>query len=311
MLVAMGSAPIRPLPAGNMVSKGRLIRPVLLACFNFSHFTPWTPGQAFRVGKATPASAGEYAQGHASGARSERHAFQRCEVHTVLWVCSHTLPSPPICPRSTAFHTDMVSREPGLESMGGIPGQQPYEVSMDPDSARSMATQGGSVLMLGVPSGAVVGVDHQAFGTGAMFKGIKMLPPGMHFFSCAAPGHGEAGGSAVAPATGFFLKLAPCQVVVKVRPTHAHAQTSYPHARAPFFPSGFWTAAVQPSWPAKTLPPTRTVAAQVRLNTRVQLVNPTFRDWVHSGACGTTPLPSAYSGVGALDGAAGRHCRWR
>jgi A1 cistron-splicing factor AAR2 len=84
---------------------------------------------------------------------------------------------------------------------------------MQADQARNMATQGGAVLMLGVPPGAVVGVDHQAFATGAMFKGVKMLPPGAHFLSCAATSAATGG---LAPPTGFFLTLAQRQVVVKV-----------------------------------------------------------------------------------------------
>ncbi|KAG1676959.1 hypothetical protein FOA52_014835 [Chlamydomonas sp. UWO 241] len=95
------------------------------------------------------------------------------------------------------------------------PGPPPYTLPpMQDDTARNMATQGGAVLMLGVPPGAVVGVDHQAFATGAMFKGVKMLPPGPHFLSCAATSLESPGG--LAPPTGFFLTLAQRQVVVKV-----------------------------------------------------------------------------------------------
>jgi A1 cistron-splicing factor AAR2 len=102
---------------------------------------------------------------------------------------------------------------------GGSP--SPYTVHMDPDLARNLAQQGATVLMLGVPAGAIVGVDHQAFHVGPKFKGVKMLPPGPHFFSCRAAASsssasgGPAGPGGVAPPTSCFLHLSPRQVVVR------------------------------------------------------------------------------------------------
>lgn len=92
----------------------------------------------------------------------------------------------------------------------------PYQVHMDPDAARGLAEQGGTVLMLGVPPGSYVGVDQQVFAAGPKFKGIKMIPPGPHFFSCTATATSGPAAGAVAPPTGFFLHVAPRQVVVKV-----------------------------------------------------------------------------------------------
>ena len=92
----------------------------------------------------------------------------------------------------------------------------PYQVHMDPDAARGLAEQGGTMLMLGVPPGSYVGVDQQIFAAGPKFKGIKMIPPGPHFFSCTATATSGPAAGAVAPPTGFFLHVAPRQVVVKV-----------------------------------------------------------------------------------------------
>ncbi len=38
---------------------------------------------------------------------------------------------------------------------------QPYSVTLDPDTARQLATNGATVLLLDVPAGTVVGVDQQ------------------------------------------------------------------------------------------------------------------------------------------------------
>ena len=57
-------------------------------------------------------------------------------------------------------------------------------------------------------AGSYIGVDHQAFAAGPKFRGVKMLPPGPHFFSCRPVG----GSGDVAPTTGFFVHLAAKQV---------------------------------------------------------------------------------------------------
>ena len=38
----------------------------------------------------------------------------------------------------------------------------PYAVRLSPDQARDLAQTGGALLLLGVPPGTVLGVDHQA-----------------------------------------------------------------------------------------------------------------------------------------------------
>ena len=36
-----------------------------------------------------------------------------------------------------------------------------YSVELDPELARQLASQGGTVLLLGVPQGTVIGIDQQ------------------------------------------------------------------------------------------------------------------------------------------------------
>lgn len=132
--------------------------------------------------------------------------------------------------------------------MAPPPQPAPYTVRLDPDAARAAAAAGGALLLLGVPPGTVLGVDHQvcggrvegacgrrvpraaagrgaararppsflpslhlqSFTTGPKFAGVKMLPPGPHFVAYAA-----ARGGAVAPAVWFFEWAAPGSVAVR------------------------------------------------------------------------------------------------
>ncbi|GAX79849.1 hypothetical protein CEUSTIGMA_g7289.t1 [Chlamydomonas eustigma] len=87
-----------------------------------------------------------------------------------------------------------------------------YRLNIDPQAATDLAEKGATVLMLSVPVGSYVGVDHQAFSAGPKFKGVKMLTPGPHFFAT----HPVGDGSVSAPPTGFFAHLKPRQVLVKV-----------------------------------------------------------------------------------------------
>lgn len=96
--------------------------------------------------------------------------------------------------------------------------QSPYKVEISPDDARRLAQAGASVLILNLPPSCVIGVDHQAFHAGPRFKGIKMIPPGIHFFSCRQLAPTGLGGSETSGAgcpVGFFAHLSPAQVVVK------------------------------------------------------------------------------------------------
>eukprot|EP00195_Chlamydomonas_chlamydogama_P010479 CAMPEP_0202899088 /NCGR_PEP_ID=MMETSP1392-20130828/7417_1 /ASSEMBLY_ACC=CAM_ASM_000868 /TAXON_ID=225041 /ORGANISM="Chlamydomonas chlamydogama, Strain SAG 11-48b" /LENGTH=502 /DNA_ID=CAMNT_0049585185 /DNA_START=78 /DNA_END=1586 /DNA_ORIENTATION=+ len=92
----------------------------------------------------------------------------------------------------------------------------PYKVDLDNDTATQLAQQGATVLMLGVPPGSGLGIDHQAFTAGPKFKGVKMLPPGTHFVSVRATNIASADAAGgMSPPTGVFLHLAPKEVVVK------------------------------------------------------------------------------------------------
>jgi len=83
---------------------------------------------------------------------------------------------------------------------------------MPADVARRLFAEGAVLVMLGVPAGTEFGVDYNTWTVGPRFKGVKMVPPGVHFvhYSSARPGEHDTG-----PRTGFFVELKPQQVVMR------------------------------------------------------------------------------------------------
>ncbi|XP_062498017.1 protein AAR2 homolog [Pezoporus occidentalis] len=75
---------------------------------------------------------------------------------------------------------------------------------LEPDLARQLFLEGAAVVVLGVPAGTEFGIDYSTWSVGPRFRGVKMIPPGVHFLHCSA---GRAGGRETGPRTGFFLSL--------------------------------------------------------------------------------------------------------
>eukprot|EP00899_Mesostigma_viride_P021364 jgi/Mesvir1/29229/Mv18823-RA.3 len=82
-----------------------------------------------------------------------------------------------------------------------------YRVNLDADTARELAEQWATILLLDVPPGTIFGADLQMYTTGPKFCGLKMIPPGPHFF-CYAPTDTQGG---CGPVTGFFVFMRPKQ----------------------------------------------------------------------------------------------------
>lgn len=71
---------------------------------------------------------------------------------------------------------------------------------MDQNTAQTLLTQGAKLILLDVPTGTDIGIDMKSWNTGNNFKGIKMIPPGVHFVHYSAVNKlGE-----MAPRIGFF-----------------------------------------------------------------------------------------------------------
>jgi len=69
----------------------------------------------------------------------------------------------------------------------------------------------GTLLCLNVPKGTSFGIDYQQFQTGDKFKGIKLIPPGLHFIYYNT--NNEYGGEG-APKTSFFKWFEAGEVLV-------------------------------------------------------------------------------------------------
>lgn len=85
----------------------------------------------------------------------------------------------------------------------------PYQVRLDPENARELATRGATIVLLDVPEGTAVGIDHQTFLVGPKFKGVKMIPPGVHAVTYASSSIDSYG-----PTTAFFTSLRGSEVAV-------------------------------------------------------------------------------------------------
>ncbi|KAJ8442453.1 LOW QUALITY PROTEIN: hypothetical protein Cgig2_022336 [Carnegiea gigantea] len=83
---------------------------------------------------------------------------------------------------------------------------------MEPGKALELVKHGSTLLLLDVPQGTLIGVDTQVFSVGPAFKGIKMIPPGVHFIFYSSS---NRDGKEFSPIIGFFIETSPSEVVVR------------------------------------------------------------------------------------------------
>lgn len=84
---------------------------------------------------------------------------------------------------------------------------------MDPEVARGLFEEGATLVLLGVPEGTELGLDYKTWTLGPRFRGVKMIPPGLHFLHYCATNSNEACAD-IGPKTGLFLSLKPREVLV-------------------------------------------------------------------------------------------------
>uniref|UniRef100_T1IJM4 Protein AAR2 homolog n=1 Tax=Strigamia maritima TaxID=126957 RepID=T1IJM4_STRMM len=82
---------------------------------------------------------------------------------------------------------------------------------MDPDVARTLFREGATLIFLDVPPKTEFGIDHNTWNVGTEFKGVKMIPPGIHFVYYSA----VSSDNQTAPRTGFFHSFKKGEIVVK------------------------------------------------------------------------------------------------
>lgn len=54
-------------------------------------------------------------------------------------------------------------------------------LEIDQDLAKRLLVEGGTFVFLGVPVGTEFGIDLKSWTVGEKFRGVKMIPPGLHF----------------------------------------------------------------------------------------------------------------------------------
>ncbi|XP_062871464.1 protein AAR2 homolog [Trichomycterus rosablanca] len=86
-------------------------------------------------------------------------------------------------------------------------------VEMEPDVALGLFEEGATLVLLGVPEGTELGLDYKSWQVGPRFRGIKMIPPGIHFLHYSSANAKHNGGE-LGPRMGLFLSLKPCEVVL-------------------------------------------------------------------------------------------------
>ncbi|XP_068631110.1 protein AAR2 homolog [Battus philenor] len=84
---------------------------------------------------------------------------------------------------------------------------------MDQETAKKLLVEGGTFVFLGVPQETQFGIDMQCWNTDEDFRGIKMIPPGLHYihYSAVSQGTGD-----VSPRSGFMQYFHKKEFVVKM-----------------------------------------------------------------------------------------------
>lgn len=52
---------------------------------------------------------------------------------------------------------------------------------MDQETAQILFREGATMVCIDVPEGTEFGFDYSSWTAGPLFKGVKMIPPGIHF----------------------------------------------------------------------------------------------------------------------------------
>lgn len=77
---------------------------------------------------------------------------------------------------------------------------------MDPDLARQLFFEGATLVILSVPEGTEFGIDLNSWEVGPRFRGVKMVPPGLHFIHYSVKRLRGAAGE-TGPRSGIFFFL--------------------------------------------------------------------------------------------------------
>jgi len=104
--------------------------------------------------------------------------------------------------------------DPNDPQPGTSSASTPMDVDIDlsPETSLRLFEEGATLIFLNVPPGTEVGIDLESWNTGNKFKGIKMIPPGVHFIHFSTVGRD---GVSQAPRTGFYHNFKRGEILLK------------------------------------------------------------------------------------------------
>jgi len=83
---------------------------------------------------------------------------------------------------------------------------------MDPEVAHRLLSEGATLVILDVPPGTEIGIDMNSWNIGEKFKGVKMIPPGIHFVYYSSVNVRDR---VTGPRTGFFHNFCRGELVAR------------------------------------------------------------------------------------------------
>lgn len=82
---------------------------------------------------------------------------------------------------------------------------------MRPEEAKRLFQEGAVFMLLDVPEGTEFGIDLKSWDVGEKFRGIKMIPPGVHYIYYSASNNYEE----TSFRSGFFYNFRQGEFIVK------------------------------------------------------------------------------------------------
>ncbi|KAK7482501.1 hypothetical protein BaRGS_00026212 [Batillaria attramentaria] len=82
---------------------------------------------------------------------------------------------------------------------------------MDQTTAQVLFEEGATLVFLDMPEGSEFGIDFNSWNVGPNFRGMKMIPPGVHFVFYSAVDRDKHEG----PRSGFFYNFTKREILVK------------------------------------------------------------------------------------------------
>lgn len=84
-------------------------------------------------------------------------------------------------------------------------------MEMSPEEAKTLFLNGAVLIVMNLPIGSVFGIDMKVYQIAENFRGLKMIPSGIHFIYYSA----VSKDGSTAPRTGFFHYFKKREILIK------------------------------------------------------------------------------------------------